>query len=70
MSIDSPNTEFTVVINAQEQYSIWPTYHSVPNGWTEVGVKGNKEHCLEHIREVWTDMRPKSLRDAIAALEN
>ena len=42
MSIDSPNTEFTVVINPQEQYSIWPTYHPVPQGWKEVGArKGN-----------------------------
>ncbi|NRB66528.1 MAG: MbtH family NRPS accessory protein [Vibrio sp.] len=66
MSIDSPNTEFTVVINLQEQYSIWPTYHPIPNGWKEVGVTGNKEICLAHINEVWTDMRPKSLREALA----
>ncbi|MCG9579256.1 MbtH family NRPS accessory protein [Vibrio tubiashii] len=66
MSIDSPNTEFTVVINSQEQYSIWPTYHPIPNGWKKVGVTGNKEICLAHINEVWTDMRPKSLREALA----
>ena len=65
MSIDNPNTEFTVVINDQEQYSIWPTYHSVPAGWKEVGVIGNKEHCLAHIKTEWTDMRPKSLKDAL-----
>lgn len=68
MSIDSPNTEFTVVINPQEQYSIWPTYHPIPQGWKEVGVIGDKETCLTHIREVWTDMRPKSLRDALAEI--
>ncbi|CAM2869549.1 MbtH family protein [Vibrio neptunius] len=66
MSIDSPNTEFTVVINPQEQYSIWPTYHPIPNGWKAVGVTGNKETCLAHINEVWRDMRPKSLREALA----
>ncbi|MDN3609926.1 MbtH family protein [Vibrio ostreicida] len=66
MSIDSPDTEFTVVINTQQQYSIWPTYHSVPNGWSEVGVKGDKQTCLDHINKVWVDMRPKSLRDALA----
>lgn len=67
MSIDNPNTEFTVVINNQEQYSIWPTYHQVPTGWREVGIVGNKENCLEYINKTWTDMRPKSLRDALAA---
>lgn len=67
MSIDNPNTEFTVVINEQEQYSIWPTYHAVPAGWKEVGVVGNKEQCLAHIKTTWTDMRPKSLRDALAS---
>lgn len=68
MSIDNPNTEFTVVINHQEQYSIWPTYHPVPQGWKEVGVIGDKETCLQHIRKVWLDMRPKSLRDALAKM--
>ncbi|WP_339387062.1 MbtH family protein [Vibrio caribbeanicus] len=66
MSIDSPKTEFTVVINQQEQYSIWPTYHAIPNGWSAIGVTGNKEVCLAHIKKVWTDMRPKSLKDAAA----
>lgn len=65
MSIDNPNTEFTVVINKQEQYSIWPTYHQVPEGWDEIGIVGNKEQCLAHINTVWTDMRPKSLKDAL-----
>ncbi|BFM50689.1 MbtH family NRPS accessory protein [Marinomonas sp. THO17] len=69
MSIDNPNTEFTVVINGQEQYSIWPTYHPVPTGWSEVGIVGNKETCLAHINTVWTDMRPKSLRDALATTD-
>lgn len=69
MSIDNPNTEFIVVINHQEQYSIWPTYHPIPNGWQSVGVQGNKETCLAHIREHWTDMRPKRLKEAILKLD-
>ena len=66
MSIDAEDTEFTVVINDEEQYSIWPTYKAVPQGWSEVGVKGLKPHCLDYIERTWTDMRPRSLREAMA----
>jgi MbtH protein len=52
-----------VVVNGEEQYSIWPTGREVPAGWAEVGTTGTKTVCLEHIKEVWTDMRPKSLRE-------
>ncbi|WP_394211428.1 MbtH family protein [Enterovibrio calviensis] len=68
MSIDNPNTEFHVVINEQEQYSIWPSYHPIPKGWSEVGISGKKAVCLEYIKENWTDMRPKSLRVALSEL--
>jgi MbtH protein len=53
---------YTVVINDEEQYSIWPTFRDVPAGWREVGVRGPKAECLAHIESVWTDMRPASLR--------
>jgi MbtH protein len=53
---------YTVVINDEEQYSIWPTFRAVPAGWREVGVSGPKAPCLAHIDVVWTDMRPASLR--------
>ena len=53
---------YTVVVNGEEQYSIWPSFKQVPEGWKEVGVKGKKEECLAHIKRVWTDMRPLSLR--------
>ena len=55
-------TEFTVVINHEEQYSIWPIYRQIPDGWKEVGKSGGKKECLAYIDEVWTDMRPLSLR--------
>lgn len=58
--------EYTVVINDEEQYSIWFADREIPAGWKEVGVKGPKQHCLDHIEEVWTDIRPKSLRDWLA----
>jgi len=54
--------EYLVVKNDEEQYSIWAAYRSMPNGWHATGFKGNKAGCLAHISEVWTDMRPLSLR--------
>jgi MbtH protein len=53
---------YHVVMNHEEQYSIWPAYKAVPAGWTAVGQTGDKETCLAYIKEVWTDMRPLSLR--------
>jgi MbtH protein len=53
---------YTVVVNHEEQYSIWPLDLAVPAGWREVGRTGPKAECLAYIEEVWTDMRPLSLR--------
>lgn len=64
---DDETRDFTVVINHEEQYSIWPAGREVPAGWTEVGVRGPKGQCLAHIESVWTDMRPKSLRERMGA---
>jgi len=66
MSFDSDNTVFQVVMNLEEQYSIWPEYKSVPEGWKVTGFSGDKQACLSHIEEVWTDMRPLSLRQHMA----
>ncbi|MDF9815297.1 MbtH family NRPS accessory protein [Streptomyces sp. SPB162] len=55
-------TSYTVVVNDEEQYSIWPADREIPAGWREGGPRGSKEECLAHIEEVWTDMRPLSLR--------
>lgn len=52
-----------VVINTEDQYSIWPTFKDIPLGWRSEGKEGTKEECLAHIKEVWVDMRPKSLKD-------
>jgi len=51
-----------VVINDEEQYSIWPHGRDLPPGWREAGHSGAKADCLAWIEEVWTDMRPLSLR--------
>ena len=53
---------YNVVINAEEQYSIWPADGEVAAGWKEAGKQGTKDECLAFIKEVWTDMRPLSLR--------
>jgi uncharacterized protein YbdZ (MbtH family) len=55
-------TIYKVVVNHEEQYSIWPEYKSNPLGWSDVGKVGPKAECLAYIKEVWTDMRPLSLR--------
>ncbi|WP_322029499.1 MbtH family protein [Paraburkholderia sp. J76] len=67
MSWGDEDTHFHVVINDEEQYSIWPDYKAIPAGWREAGKSGKKPECLAWIDEVWTDMRPLSLRKAMAA---
>src|SRR5262250_1572532 len=66
MSWHDPDKEDTtiyrVVVNHEEQYSIWPEYKEIPLGWKGVGAVGPKAGCLAFIKEVWTDMRPLSLR--------
>jgi uncharacterized protein YbdZ (MbtH family) len=66
MSWHDPDKEDTtiyrVVVNHEEQYSIWPEYKEIPLGWNGVGKVGLKADCLTFIKEVWTDMRPLSLR--------
>lgn len=56
------NREYSVVVNQEEQYSIWLADREPPSGWRVVGNQGPKQVCLEYIKEVWTDMRPLSLR--------
>jgi MbtH protein len=53
---------YRVVVNHEEQYSIWPEDLEIPAGWRDAGKCGPKGECLAHVREVWTDMRPLSLR--------
>jgi len=56
------NTVYKVVVNKEEQYSIWPSYRENAPGWRDAGKCGTKEECLAYIQQVWTDMRPLSLR--------
>jgi MbtH protein len=52
-----------VVVNHEEQYSIWPVDRALPAGWRQAGVTGTEAECLDYIDQTWTDMRPLSLRD-------
>jgi len=61
-------TIYMVVVNHEEQYSIWPEYKAIPPGWNDVGKAGPKAECLAYIKEVWTDMRPLSLRKKMEEL--
>ena len=56
------STIYKVVLNHEEQYSIWPASKQNPLGWKDAGKSGSKPECLAYIKEVWTDMRPLSLR--------
>ena len=56
---------YRVVINDEDHYSIWPVGRDIPTGWRATGFEGEEEACLAHIDEVWTDMRPRSLREAM-----
>lgn len=53
---------YSVIVNHEEQYSIWLANREIPLGWKQVGKFGSKSECLAYIKEVWTDMRPLSLR--------
>lgn len=59
---DDEEATFHVVVNLEEQYSIWPAQREIPAGWKTVGQTGKKAECLAYIEKVWTDMRPLSLR--------
>ena len=67
---EEDTTVYQVVVNHEEQYSIWPVDRDIPNGWRAEGPSGPKAECLEHIKQVWTDMRPLSLRKAMEAKRN
>lgn len=67
---DEKQEMYLVLVNHEEQYSLWPSYKPIPTGWKTVGEERAKEECLAYIDEVWTDMRPLSLRARIHELTN
>jgi MbtH protein len=61
---DREDEAFIVLVNHEDQYSIWPQWKAVPGGWTAVeGVRGDKKTVLAYVEAHWTDMRPRSLRE-------
>lgn len=64
---EQDQTVYKVVINHEEQYSIWPADRENPLGWRDVGKQALKQECLDYIKEVWTDMRPLSVRKQMDA---
>jgi MbtH protein len=61
-ALDDETARYLVVVNDEEQYSIWSAGQPVPAGWRPVGDAGSKAECLDRISALWTDMRPASLR--------
>lgn len=67
METEDEDEQYVVVVNDEAQYSIWPAGRELPAGWRPVGEPAARQECLDHIAEVWTDMRPLSLRRAMEA---
>jgi MbtH protein len=61
------STTYVVLINDEEQYSLWPKHKKIPEGWRAVEMEGSQEQCSAYVDRVWTDMRPLSLRKTMAA---
>ena len=62
---DDPDGEFLVLVNDEGQHSLWPSFCAVPDGWRVVHGKDTRGACLAYIEKSWTDMRPKSLIEAM-----
>ncbi len=60
---ESDDRVYRIVRNDEDQYSIWLIDRDLPPGWHSEGTTGNKAECLQKIAELWTDMRPRSLRE-------
>jgi MbtH protein len=67
MSEEHDDRDYAVVKNDEEQHSVWPADRELPLGWKAVGFTGTRQACLDHVAEIWTDMRPLSLRRKMQA---
>jgi MbtH protein len=63
---DDDGGAFFVLVNDEEQHSLWPAFAAVPAGWRVVCGEASRAACLDYVEENWTDMRPKTLREAMA----
>ena len=64
---DDEDGRFFVLVNDEDQHSLWPTFSEVPQGWRVVFGEDTRAACLEYVEKNWTDMRPRSLREAMEA---
>ena len=64
---DDENGRFFVLVNHENQHSLWPTFADIPDGWTKGFGEDSRAACLEYVEQNWTDLRPKSLIDAMEA---
>lgn len=64
---DDEDGRFYVLVNDEDQHSLWPTFADVPEGWRVVFGEDSRAACLEYVEKNWTDMRPRSLREAMEA---
>lgn len=63
--MDDERFEFMILVNHEEQYSLWPTFKDIPTGWKQIGPVGTKAECLAYVEAVWTDITPLSVRKAL-----
>ncbi len=63
---DDDNGAFFVLVNDEDQHSLWPVFADIPAGWRVVHGEASRAACLDYVEKSWTDLRPKSLRDAMA----
>ncbi|MDP5220829.1 MbtH family protein [Ruegeria sp. 2205SS24-7] len=64
------NFEFMVLVNHEEQHSLWPTFKDIPPGWRQVGPVGTKQECLDYVEKAWPDITPLSVRMRMHATRN
>jgi MbtH protein len=64
-AFDDPDGTFLVLVNDEGQYSLWPVFADVPDGWSVAHTADTRDACLEYVERNWTDMRPRSLADAM-----
>jgi MbtH protein len=69
-AIEDDAIPYYVVMNHEEQYSLWPASRPIPAGWSAIGESGPRAQCLEYIERHWTDMRPRSLREQMERQPN
>ncbi|MGW7415242.1 MbtH family protein [Streptomyces sp. NPDC054863] len=66
---ENADAQYLVLVNGEGQHSLWPVFAEVPAGWTVALPASSRQECLDHVEKHWTDMRPKSLADAMAGAD-